>query len=193
MKKIAVVTKNTTNQIVLQSLFYLIWILEFLHEETPQRNAIAHRDFKSKNVLIKDDLTACISDFGLALVLEPGLGSNTNIQVAQVGTTRYMAPEVWIAKVLLEFVLFMKFIILKYILGVGMSYFIRKEFFCKSWHVCMRPCFMGIGLKMYYKSYAAKFGSNKDFKSVTSRWGIQTAVWSWNIQQSYHWSNVKIR
>ena len=80
--------------LVLQSLFYLIYILEFLHEETPQRNAIAHRDFKSKNVLIKDDLTACISDFGLALVSEPGLGSNTNIQVAQVGTTRYMAPEV---------------------------------------------------------------------------------------------------
>lgn len=34
--------------------------------------SIAHRDFKSKNVLIKSDLTACIGDFGLALILKPG-------------------------------------------------------------------------------------------------------------------------
>jgi activin receptor type-2B len=34
--------------------------------------SIAHRDFKSKNVLIKSDMTACIADFGLALVFEPG-------------------------------------------------------------------------------------------------------------------------
>ena len=34
--------------------------------------AIAHRDFKSKNVLIKSDMTACIADFGLALIFEPG-------------------------------------------------------------------------------------------------------------------------
>jgi len=73
--------------------------LAFLHDEKGDCNspdfkpAIAHRDFKSKNVLIKDDLTACISDFGLAMVLEPGF-SNANSQVAQVGTTRYMAPEV---------------------------------------------------------------------------------------------------
>ena len=72
--------------------------LAFLHEEIPANGkqefkpVVAHRDFKSKNVLIKDDLTACISDFGLALKIEPGLNSNN--QVAQVGTTRYMAPEV---------------------------------------------------------------------------------------------------
>ena len=34
--------------------------------------SIAHRDFKSKNVLLKSDLTACIADFGLALVFYPG-------------------------------------------------------------------------------------------------------------------------
>lgn len=31
-----------------------------------------HRDFKSKNVLLKNDLTAVLADFGLAVRFEPG-------------------------------------------------------------------------------------------------------------------------
>lgn len=52
--------------------------LRHLHEEIPAskngalKPSIAHRDFKSKNVLLKNDLTACIADFGLALVFQPG-------------------------------------------------------------------------------------------------------------------------
>lgn len=52
--------------------------LMHLHEEIGAskteglKPSIAHRDFKSKNVLLKDDLTACIADFGLALVFHPG-------------------------------------------------------------------------------------------------------------------------
>jgi len=54
--------------------------------------AIAHRDFKSKNVLIKSDMTACIGDFGLALKFRPNeVVGDTH---GQVGTRRYMAPEV---------------------------------------------------------------------------------------------------
>jgi len=54
--------------------------------------AIAHRDFKSKNVLIRSDLTACIGDFGLALQFRPNeVVGDTH---GQVGTRRYMAPEV---------------------------------------------------------------------------------------------------
>jgi serine/threonine protein kinase len=54
--------------------------------------AIAHRDFKSKNVLIRSDMTACIGDFGLALQFRPGeVVGDTH---GQVGTRRYMAPEV---------------------------------------------------------------------------------------------------
>ena len=50
----------------------------FLHEELPPSAAetakpsIAHRDFKSKNVLLKSDMTACIADFGLAIVFNQG-------------------------------------------------------------------------------------------------------------------------
>lgn len=54
--------------------------------------SIAHRDFKSKNVLLGCNFRACIADFGLALVFYP----NTTCGDAhgQVGTRRYMAPEV---------------------------------------------------------------------------------------------------
>lgn len=53
--------------------------LTHLHEEIAAtkgdglKPAVAHRDFKSKNVLLKNDLTACIADFGLALVFQPGI------------------------------------------------------------------------------------------------------------------------
>ncbi|XP_035216872.1 activin receptor type-2A-like [Stegodyphus dumicola] len=72
--------------------------LMHLHEELPAmkgegyKPAIAHRDFKSKNVLIKNDMTACIADFGLALVFYQGQPPGE--AHGQVGTRRYMAPEV---------------------------------------------------------------------------------------------------
>lgn len=72
--------------------------LSHLHEELPAtkvegvKPAVAHRDFKSKNVLLKSDMTACIADFGLALIFEPGKPCGD--AHGQVGTRRYMAPEV---------------------------------------------------------------------------------------------------
>ncbi|XP_066257083.1 activin receptor type-2A [Euwallacea similis] len=73
--------------------------LAHLHEpisgKTPGETAkpcIAHRDFKSKNVLLKSDLTACIADFGLAITFESGKSCGDTH--GQVGTRRYMAPEV---------------------------------------------------------------------------------------------------
>lgn len=44
--------------------------LAFLHTPMARKPPVAHRDFKSRNVLIRHDLTACIADFGLALVLD---------------------------------------------------------------------------------------------------------------------------
>ncbi|XP_051566829.1 activin receptor type-2A-like isoform X4 [Myxocyprinus asiaticus] len=71
--------------------------LAFLHADIPghrdgHKTAIAHRDIKSKNVLLKANLTACIADFGLALKFEAGKSAGDTH--GQVGTRRYMAPEV---------------------------------------------------------------------------------------------------
>lgn len=55
--------------------------------------AIAHRDLKSKNILVKNNGTCCIADLGLAV----GHNSKTDkVEIAnsnRVGTKRYMAPE----------------------------------------------------------------------------------------------------
>ncbi|XP_059677518.1 bone morphogenetic protein receptor type-1A isoform X4 [Gavia stellata] len=68
-----------------------------LHTEiygTQGKPAIAHRDLKSKNILIKKNGTCCIADLGLAVKFN----SDTNeVDVplnTRVGTKRYMAPEV---------------------------------------------------------------------------------------------------
>lgn len=71
--------------------------LAFLHEEIDNgerayKSSVAHRDFKSKNVLLRSDLTACVADFGLAQIFYPTKPVGTCH--GQVGTRRYMAPEV---------------------------------------------------------------------------------------------------
>uniref|UniRef100_A0A1A7WKF6 Serine/threonine-protein kinase receptor n=1 Tax=Iconisemion striatum TaxID=60296 RepID=A0A1A7WKF6_9TELE len=72
--------------------------LAYLHEDVPRlkrdghKPAIAHRDFKSKNIILRSDLTAVIADFGLAVRFEAGEPPGDTH--GQVGTRRYMAPEV---------------------------------------------------------------------------------------------------
>lgn len=44
--------------------------LAFLHSSLGDKPIIAHRDFKSRNVLIRSDFSVCIADFGLALILD---------------------------------------------------------------------------------------------------------------------------
>nr|XP_020663709.1 TGF-beta receptor type-2 [Pogona vitticeps] len=58
------------------------------------KTPIVHRDLKSSNILVKNDLTCCLCDFGLSLRLDPTLSVDDLANSGQVGTARYMAPEV---------------------------------------------------------------------------------------------------
>ncbi|TWW56645.1 serine/threonine-protein kinase receptor R3 [Takifugu flavidus] len=68
-----------------------------LHTEiisSQEKPAIAHRDLKSRNILVKKNLQCCIADLGLAVIHSQSrdyldVGNNP-----RVGTKRYMAPEV---------------------------------------------------------------------------------------------------
>ncbi|XP_043930954.1 TGF-beta receptor type-2-like [Protopterus annectens] len=63
---------------------------------------IAHRDIKSTNILIKNERECVLCDFGLALRLDPSLTVDDYANSGQVGTARYMAPEVLESRVNLE-------------------------------------------------------------------------------------------
>jgi activin receptor type-1 len=68
-----------------------------LHTEifgTQGKPAIAHRDIKSKNILMKNSSNCCIADFGLAVTQTQTTGQVNVAQNHRVGTKRYMAPEV---------------------------------------------------------------------------------------------------
>lgn len=54
---------------------------------------VVHRDFKSKNVLLRNDLSPCITDFGVAAIMDIDIGSQQK-KFLQVGTPRYMSPEI---------------------------------------------------------------------------------------------------
>jgi TGF-beta receptor type-1 len=72
--------------------------LAHLHMEivgTQGKPAIAHRDLKSRNVLVKNDLTCAIADLGLA-VRHNSSSDTVDLPAPsqRQGTKRYMAPEV---------------------------------------------------------------------------------------------------
>lgn len=85
--------------------------LAHLHSEITGvkcKPAIAHRDVKSNNILVKADLTCCIADFGLAVAFHPGSAEAPAVSFAatagtanagsdpgaiRVGTRRYLSPE----------------------------------------------------------------------------------------------------
>ncbi|KTG47628.1 hypothetical protein cypCar_00034434 [Cyprinus carpio] len=71
--------------------------LAHLHMEilgTQGKPGIAHRDLKSKNILVKKNCTCAIADLGLAVRHESVTDTIDIAPIQRVGTKRYMAPEV---------------------------------------------------------------------------------------------------
>ena len=72
--------------------------LTHLHTEikgTNSKHAIAHRDIKTRNILVKRDGTCAIADFGLAVRFESDKNDvDYGSPNQRVGTIRYMSPEV---------------------------------------------------------------------------------------------------
>lgn len=68
-----------------------------LHTEiygTQGKPAIAHRDLKSKNILVKKNGACCIADLGLAVKFNSDTNEVDIPLSSRMGTRRYMAPEV---------------------------------------------------------------------------------------------------
>ncbi|KAF6203955.1 hypothetical protein GE061_002293 [Apolygus lucorum] len=79
--------------------------LAFLHTEVIKRDSrkpcVTHRDVNSRNILINEDLTCCLADLSLAVKIAGShyysLGDELHAEtksINDVGTLRYMAPEV---------------------------------------------------------------------------------------------------
>ncbi|XP_013785792.2 LOW QUALITY PROTEIN: activin receptor type-1-like, partial [Limulus polyphemus] len=89
-------TDLTTYQMLIILLSAISGIVH-LHTEifgTQGKPAIAHRDIKTKNILVKNNGTCVIADFGLAVTHTQATGVMDIAHNYRVGTKRYMAPEV---------------------------------------------------------------------------------------------------
>ncbi|XP_032238544.1 bone morphogenetic protein receptor type-2 isoform X2 [Nematostella vectensis] len=68
--------------------------LAFLHQDA-NKPSFAHRDINSKNILVKVDGSCVLADFGFAMnVSDATKPADDGTLITEVGTLRYMAPEV---------------------------------------------------------------------------------------------------
>ncbi|XP_018650245.1 putative activin receptor [Schistosoma mansoni] len=83
-------------RILLEITNSLVQGLCFLHSEfagTRGKPALAHRDLKPSNIYVRSDWSCCIGDIGLSVRLPPCPFPFSVDRGIQIGTPRYMAPE----------------------------------------------------------------------------------------------------
>jgi len=74
------------NGIIAKIFYCVVYAVHYLH-----RNRIIHRDLKPSNILIREDSSAYLSDYGII----KEFNMNTIISHTKaIGTPLYMAPEV---------------------------------------------------------------------------------------------------
>lgn len=86
-------TRYVSNELLLNGK----WIFNNVAGFYAGKPAIAHRDLKSKNILVKSNLTCAIGDLGLAVRHDIKTDTVDIPSNHRVGTKRYMSPEVSIA------------------------------------------------------------------------------------------------
>ena len=64
--------------------------LHYLHTRSP---AVIHRDLSANNVLLSPDMTAKISDLGMAKILNLSIQKLVETMTKAPGTLAYMPPE----------------------------------------------------------------------------------------------------
>ncbi|XP_043203191.1 interleukin-1 receptor-associated kinase 4-like isoform X2 [Amphibalanus amphitrite] len=64
-----------------------------VHLHTSRERPLIHRDIKSANILLDDNFTAKVGDFGLAREVNGGRSTSTLLTSTVLGTSAYMPPE----------------------------------------------------------------------------------------------------
>lgn len=150
---------KNVNEVNMESMLRMAYTiaagLAHLHMEvhgTRGKPAIAHRDLKSQNILVKRDGSCCIADLGLAVYYQASDDTFDLPDGSRVGTKRYMAPEVLESSEPKSFHAFKKIDV--YAMGLVL------------WEIARRCSFSGLPGEEYQLPYYEKVQSDPSIEEM---------------------------